>query len=314
MRIVFVTHNQLGLACLEELVDLGADIQAVYTRERREDISDQIGFEEFTTRTVTPLHRVESVNTDSIKSQIREYSPELLFVVGWSRLVDQEVCDIASVATLGMHPAPLPRGRGRAPLAWSLLKSLDETALSLFHLVAEADAGDVVGQQPIPITIEDDAESLYKKMVVAGRDLIQQYYPQFVAGSAPRTPQEDAKATWWPKREPHHGLIDWNQSPAELYDWIRGQTHPYPGAFSYLGGQKVTIWAANPPTDETAFARPGEILYAENDCVGVGAWEGVIEITEVETADGDPVPASALLSDLDAEVGDRFDTARNRLQ
>lgn len=314
MRVVFVTHNELGLACLEELAELGADLRSVYTRPEREGIADQTDLAAFAGSHGVPLHRVESVNADPVKAEMRGYDPELLFVVGWSRLVDREVLEIPSVAALGMHPAPLPRGRGRAPLAWSIIKGLDETALSFFHLVEAADAGDLVGQEPLPIGIEDDAASLYGRMVEAGRSLIRTHYPEFEAGGVPRTPQDDSRATWWPKREPHHGLIDWTEPPREVYDWIRGQTRPYPGAFSYLDGRRVTVWAANPPDEGTAFVAPGEISYREGEALGVGAWEGVVELTELQVEDDEPVSASALLEEYGFAVGDRFENARDRLR
>lgn len=313
MRVVFITHNDLGLACLEELDDLEADIVAVYTRPERDDIADQTDLTKFTAENGIPLHRVNSVNTDAIKSQIAEYDPELLFVVGWSQLVDSEIFEISSIASLGMHPAPLPKGRGRAPLAWSLIKGLDETALSFFYLTEEADAGDLVGQEPLPIDLEDDASTLYQKMIEAGRTLIRKHYPEFAAGTNSRIPQDDEQATWWPKREPHHGLIDWNLSPVEVYNWIRGQSRPYPGAFSYLDSEKITIWAANPPKSTSSLARPGEIVYQDGDALGVAVWEGTLEITEVEVAAEGPISASALLSEYEFEIGDVFTNARDRL-
>jgi Methionyl-tRNA formyltransferase len=228
--------------------------------------------------------------------------------------VEQDVLSIPSVTAVGMHPAPLPRGRGRAPIAWSLIKGLEETALSFFHLVEEADAGDLIGQKPILIDTTDDAADLYEKVVDAARELIRHYYPQFEAGVVPRNPQDETQATWWPKRDPHHGLIDWTKPSQEVYNWIRGQTRPYPGAFSYLDGRKVTIWSANPPTDSTAFVTPGEITYVNSETVGVGTWEGIIELTEIQVGDDAPVSADALVSAYDFEVGDVFENARDQLE
>jgi methionyl-tRNA formyltransferase len=313
MRVVFVTHNELGLACLEELVDLGADVQGIFTRPQEDDLSDQIEIAPFAERNDVNLHRVSSVNNGTVKSQISKYEPDLLFVIGWSQLVDTDILNIPSVAALGMHPAPLPRGRGRAPLAWSIIKGLDETALSMFHLVEEADAGDLVGQEALPIDREDDASSLYEKMVVAGRMLIQDYYPKFESGFVPRKPQDDSKATWWPKRLPKHGLIDWNRSPWDVYNWIRGQTRPYPGAYSYIDGEKVTIWAADPPTNETVLVRPGEISYCKDNVLGVGVWEGILELTEIQVGQDDPISAGELVSEYEIEVGDMFVGARDRI-
>ncbi|MFD1514264.1 methionyl-tRNA formyltransferase [Halomarina rubra] len=312
MRVVFVTHNDLGLACLEELVDLGADVRAVFTRPRREAISDQTDLSRFAAVHDLPLHETDDVNDEAVRERIAEYDPELLFVVGWSRLVDPAVFDLASVAALGMHPAPLPRGRGRAPIAWSLIKGLDETALSFFHLVAEADAGDLVGQEPIPIAETDDAGSLYAKVVEAGRTLIRESYPRFEAGEVPREPQDDTEATWWPKRVPRHGLVDWTRPAHELYDWIRGQTHPYPGAFSTLHGHEVRFWAAHPPTGERVFCEPGELLAADGETLRVGTWEGAIDLTRVGV-DGVEIPASDLLDEEWASLGDCFANARDLL-
>lgn len=312
MRVVFVTHNELGLACLDELVDLGADIHAVFTRSEIEEVADQTDLSAFCEREDVPLHRVESVNQRKVKEEIVEYNPELLFVVGWSQLVDEEVLSIPSMTALGMHPAPLPRGRGRAPIAWSLIKGLDETALSFFHLHKEADAGDLVGHEPVPIADEDDAATLYEKVVEAGRTLIRRHYPTFESGSVPRTPQDESHATWWPKREPHHGLINWTDTPRDVYNWIRGQSDPYPGAFSYLDDRKVMIWAANPPANKNSFVRPGEIAYTDGEVLGVGAWEGIVELTEVEPEGANRVPAARLVTDYEHEVGDSFESVRDR--
>ena len=311
MRVVFITHNDLGLACLTELRDLGADIQAVVTRPPDPDIADQTSFESFTSRYDIDHHEVEDLNTPSVEETIRSYEPELLFVVGWSRLVEQPIIDIASVATLGMHPAPLPRGRGRAPIAWSLIKGLSETRLCCFHLVEAADAGDIAASVPIPIDIDDDAQSLYTKVVAAGREIIHEIQTQYDAGAIERHPQDDDAATWWPKRTPTDGLIDWHQPPGDIHDWIRGQSRPYPGAFTYLDDEKVTCWASRPPSGTTAFVTPGEIAHTDGEALGVGAWEGHIELTSVQFGDDAVIPAAELLDRYDVSVGDRFTDVRD---
>jgi methionyl-tRNA formyltransferase len=314
MNVVFVTHNELGKACLEELHSAGATIDAVYTRPQRDHISDQIELSAFTEKRDITLHEVDSVNDDSVEAQIRSYDPDILFVIGWSQLVEEAILDIPSLAALGMHPAPLPRGRGRAPIAWTLIKGLSETSLSMFHLVEEADAGDIVGQELISVSIHDDAASLFEKVVTAGRQLIRNHYTEFERGKVPRREQEESEATWWPRRRPRHGLVDWTRPPMAVYNWIRGQTDPYPGAFSYIGKQKVTFWDANPPTNDSAFVRPGEIVYVEDDAIGIGAWEGIVEVTRLQVGEAERISGSALLSEYDVHIGDRFENARDMLQ
>lgn len=313
MRTVFVSQNDFGLSCLKELLNVGGDVHRVITKPTDTDISDQAAFESLCRSEAIPMTETTSVNDPEVVDQIRDCDPELLFVIGWSELVTETVLNVPSVAALGMHPAPLPRGRGRAPLAWSLIKGLDETALTLFHLVEEADAGDIVAQKPMPIAMEDDAGSMYDKMVETGREMIREYHPQFEEGAAPRTSQNDDEATWWPRRRPEHGLIDWNQSPRDVYNWIRGQTRPYPGAFSYIDNKKVTVWQASSPDTGRAFAQPGEIMYCNGDALGVGVWEGVIELTELQVGDDHPISGGVLLEQYEFELGDTFQNARSRI-
>lgn len=306
MRVVFVTHNRLGEACIEELSNLGADVRAVFTRPPEADIADQTSLRQLCEETSASLHYVESVNDSEVVDTIEGYDPQLLFVVGWSQLVEQEVIDLASVASLGMHPTPLPRGRGRAPIAWSLIKGLDRTSLTCFHLVEAADAGDIATSEPIPITSHDDAGTLYEKVVEAGRIIIRDLYPTLEAGTVPREPQTEDEATWWPKREPADGFVDWTKEPTEIYDWIRAQTHPYPGAYSVLDGDVVRVWAANQPTGERCSGTPGEILEPRGTRLAVAAWEGVLEVTSVQVEDGPEIDAADLVRRYRFEPGDEF--------
>ena len=70
--------------------------------------------------------------------------------------------------------------------------------------------------------------------------------PLIIDGSAPRIAQDARRASAWPKRTPLDGIIDWETRAPYLYDWVRAQTRPYPGAFTWLGDDKVVIWRAVP--------------------------------------------------------------------
>ncbi|MFC7203581.1 methionyl-tRNA formyltransferase [Haloferax namakaokahaiae] len=313
MRAVFVTHNNIGRTCLKALIECGAEVPAVYTQPEKGSLSDQISLEPFCEEHDIDLYRTESVNDQETREQIASYDPEYLFVIGWSRLVNQSVLDIPSVTALGMHPAPLPRGRGRAPIAWSLIKGLDTTAMSFFHLVEEADAGDLVAQHEIDIDIEDDAASLYEKVRLAAGQFIRDTYDELAAHDVTRIEQDESNATWWPKRTPRHGLVDWVRSPRKLYDWIRGQSHPYPGAYSYLDGTKVRLWSARPPSEEPVFGVPGEILAVNGDGIEIAAWEGSLVVDRVQVGDDEEVSGAELIESYEFEIGQRFENARDIL-
>jgi len=96
----------------------------------------------------------------------------------------------------------------------------------------------------------------------------------------------------------------------EVYNWIRGQTHPYPGAHGILNGQEITVWSAHVPTGDRAFGKPGELLYTDGLALGVMAWEGVVEVTEVEVGN-DQMAGAELVGLEDFQLGDRFKRLRD---
>ena len=146
-----------------------------------------------------------------------------------------------------MHPTLLPRHRGRAPIPWAILTGLAKTGVTLFEITdPTADSGPIVGQVEVPIARDETATTLYESLAEAHLELMRTCVPQIVAGTAPRTPQDSRRASSWPKRTPPDGIIDWETRAPYLYDWVRAQTRPYPGAFTWLGDDEGRDLARRP--------------------------------------------------------------------
>ena len=215
---------------------------------------------------------------------IDELDPELIFVVGWSQIVREPFLALAGEGVFGMHPTLLPRHRGRAAIPWAILSGLARTGVTLFEIVdATADSGAIVGQVVVEIDADDTAETLFRRISVAHVELIREYVPQLLARSGPRLPQDPSRASSWPKRTPPDGIIDWETRAPYLYDWVRAQTRPYPGAFTFLGGEKVVVWRARPVDDVDAVAPAGTIVAARPEGPVVACGEGALLLEEVET-------------------------------
>jgi methionyl-tRNA formyltransferase len=106
--------------------------------------------------------------------------------------------------------------------------------------------------------------------------------PQLFARSAPRISQDTRRASSWPKRTPADGIIDWETRAPYLYDWVRAQTRPYPGAFTFLGDEKVVVWRARPVELDDA-APAGTIVAARPDGPVVACGQGGLLLEEIET-------------------------------
>jgi methionyl-tRNA formyltransferase len=285
MRTVWVSFDTIGRACLEAAVDAGGEVVGVVTLPGPIDMNraGQCAFDEIAARVGATLVETSDINTGQTLEAIGALDPELIFVVGWSQIARAPFLALAREGVFGMHPTLLPRHRGRAAIPWAILSGLAQTGVTLFEIVdATADSGSIVGQVVLEIGADETAETLFERVSDAHVELIREYVPQLLTRSAPRLPQDPSRASSWPKRTPADGIIDWATRAPYLYDWVRAQTRPYPGAFTFLGDEKVVVWRAR-PVDADAAAPAGTIVAARPEGPVVACGEGALLLEEVET-------------------------------
>jgi methionyl-tRNA formyltransferase len=285
MRTVWVSFDTIGRDCLEAAADVGADVVGVVTLPSPldPDRSGQCSFDDVAQRLGAELVETTDLNADETLTAVSDLDPELVFVVGWSQLVRDPFIALAREGVFGMHPTLLPRHRGRAPIPWAILSGLARTGVTLFEIVdASADSGAIVGQTVVDIAPDDTATTLFEKVAVAHVELIRDWVPQLLERRAPRMPQDARRASSWPKRTPADGIIDWETRAPYLYDWVRAQTRPYPGAFTFLGDERVVVWRARPVELEVE-APAGTIVAERPEGHVVACGEGGLLLEDVET-------------------------------
>jgi methionyl-tRNA formyltransferase len=286
LRTVWVSFDVIGRECLEAAAASGADVVGIVTLPGPVDPnrSGQCSFDEVARRLGAELIETADVNADATVAAVARLAPEVVFVVGWSQLVRDPFIATASRAVYGMHPTLLPRHRGRAPIPWAIINGLARTGVTLFEITdPTADSGPIVGQVEVPIAADETATTLYEAVDRAHLDLIRDCVPKIVAGTAPRIPQDVRRASSWHKRTPLDGIIDWETRAPYLDAWVRAQTHPYPGAFTWLGDDKVVIWSARPLALETG-AAAGTVVELRPDGPVVACGEGALLLADVEAA------------------------------
>ncbi len=288
MRTVWVSFDTIGRDCLEAAADSGAEIVGIVTVPGPidPDRSGQCSFDDVAARLDAALIETRDVNALETLNALRKLLPELIFVVGWSQLVREPFIGLAQEGVFGMHPTLLPRHRGRAPIPWAILCGLARTGVTLFEIVdSTPDSGAIVGQVVVDIDADETATTLFDRLAAAHVELVRECVPQLVAGTAPRVLQDPSRASAWPKRAPADGIIDWETRARYLYDWVRAQTRPYPGAFTFLGDEKVVVWRAR-PVELEAPAPAGTVVAALPDGPVVACGEGGLLLEEVETRAG----------------------------
>jgi len=196
---------------------------------------------------------------------------------------------LARAGGVGFHPTLLPEGRGRAPVAWTILLGA-RAAANLFYLTDEPDAGDIIVQREVPVRPDDYSEDLIERTNRVLAETILDLAPRIRAGDIPRTPQDQSKATYYPKRTPADGLIDWSATTEQIYRLIRAAGRPYPGAFTHFGQRKLIIWRGQPADMPVSAGsvEPGRVLtMTPASGVLVATGNGSIWMTETQLEGGD---------------------------
>lgn len=260
MRIIFIGTVEFSRRALERLLAMNAEVVGVCTLQESKFNADHVDLSAACKAHDIPWMYAEDINSAETLGWIENKSPDVVFCFGWSRLLKQNLLGLASLGVVGYHPAALPANRGRHPLIWALVLGLEKAASTFFFMDAGADSGDIISQCEIIIDNDDDARSLYDKVINCALDQIEEFVPQLATGTYQRHKQDSQLANTWRKRGSADGKIDWRMSAHSIHNLVRGLAKPYVGAHFILDGEEVKVWKAVVVGEAPKNIEPGKIL------------------------------------------------------
>jgi methionyl-tRNA formyltransferase len=199
---------------------------------------------------------------------VREFNPDLVLVCGWYSILSGDVLTTPRLGTWGIHHSLLPRYRGFAPLVWAIINGEEKVGSTFFRLNSGMDSGDVLFQVELPIASADGVSVILTNLEKKVLDEFENYLPIILAGEAKLTSQNDLESSFFPKRTSKDGEINWSEDAVKVHNFIRAQSAPYPGAFSYLA--KELIFFEHQLFGEiNSFENPGTILSRDENYLKV---------------------------------------------
>ncbi|MCC6610619.1 MAG: formyltransferase [Burkholderiales bacterium] len=239
--VVFAYHD-VGVRCLAVLLAHGVRVPLVLTHE--DAPGENIWFESvsrlagaYGIQAIAP----EDPNAPQVLERIGALAPDFIFSFYYRRMLGPRLLAAAQRGAFNMHGSLLPKYRGRAPVNWAVLHGERETGATLHEMVAKPDAGRIAGQQAVPILPNDTAREVFDKVTVAAEITLDRALPRILAGTAELRAQDFARGSYFGGRRPEDGRIDWTRSARAVHDLVRAVAPPYPGAFSFIGGQELRI-------------------------------------------------------------------------
>lgn len=304
MKAIVLAYHNIGCVGIEALLRNGFEIAAVFTH--KDNPNENTWFDsvaELASEQGIPVFAPEDINHPMWVQKIREIAPDFLFSFYYRNMVDQKILDIPPSGCLNLHGSLLPKYRGRCPINWVLIHGENETGITLHYMTPRADDGDIVCQEKIDISDADTARTLHDKAAKTAAAMMNEILPQLNEGTAPRIPQDHSRATYFGARSPEDGKIDWNQDANEIRNLVRAVSHPYPGAFSYMGHRKCIFWDVSVMNENDG--RPGAVLSVDPFVVACG--KKAIRVEFGQSEDGLFMGGRQLASEMHFVPGMKFD-------
>jgi methionyl-tRNA formyltransferase len=245
------------------------------------------------------------VRTPEFAERLRARSAELALVVAYGRILPAAVLHAPRLGCVNVHASLLPKLRGAAPIQWAIISGEASTGVCLMQLDEGMDEGPVLASEALEIGPFETAGELSERLSELGSKLLHEQLPRFLRGELVGKPQDHARATLAPPLQKDHGRVDWQRTAVELHNLVRG-THPWPGAYTFLAGQRLKLHRTHVVATEGRHAEPGRVLRADRHGIEVACGLGVLAIDELQPEGKKRVNVEQFRAGSRLQQGSRF--------
>lgn len=217
------------------------------------------------------------------KTFIEKYNVDVLASINYLFLIEKDLIEYPKGLAFNIHGSLLPKYRGRTPHVWAIINGETKTGITAHRIDADCDTGDIIHQVEVPIEQNDTGAVILKKFEELYIPMIDNVLDSFRKDSVTYRKQNDQEATFFGKRTPESGHIKWEWTQEQIRNWVRAQAFPYPGAFVWLNGQKITIDRVEKSTFKPVVKGSIGQLYRFEDDWYVLCQDGTVRLSEVRT-------------------------------
>ena len=256
--------KKLGFSCLEMIYSM--DSESLCGVVTIDDNSDKRSYfneiRAFCFINKVPLY--VAADNKHFNRLIKKIKPHKWFVVCWYWLIDKEILDMVPMGVIGIHNSLLPKYRGGSPLVWSIINGDEYVGSTIFSITEDMDKGDIWAQTSIKLEFDHYVSDVLNIL----EDSIIQNFRNIIKNKITPTPQNHDEATFCAQRIPSDGKIDFNKNNIQVYNFIRAQSFPYPGAFTIYKNNELIVLKAV-PINIKCYGTPGQVFKINKEGVWV---------------------------------------------
>jgi methionyl-tRNA formyltransferase len=285
LRIIFMGTPDFAVPSLQILVENGFQVVAVVTAPDKPAGRGlklaQSPVKEYALSRNIPLLQPANLKGEAFLEELRSYQANLQVVVAF-RMLPEAVWSMPAKGTFNIHASLLPQYRGAAPINWALIHGETVTGVTSFFLQQQIDTGDIILQDQVAISEQDNFGTLYEKLKHAGAALALKTVRAIAAGTVATQPQpQSGELRPAPKIFKETCQINWHQPARQVRNFIRGLS-PYPTAWTLLEGKVLKVFAAERTQEPATALAPGSYRTDHKTYLHFGTAAGSLSLTDLQ--------------------------------
>lgn len=285
IKVIFMGTPEFAVPSLEILVENQINVVAVITApDKPQGRGQKVAFSPV--KTAALKHNIPVLQPTNLKSpdfleELTSFQADLQVVVAF-RMLPEVVWNMPPRGTFNLHASLLPQYRGAAPINWAIINGEKETGVSTFFLRHDIDTGSIIFQEKEPINDDDNAGTLYERLMLKGAKLVLKTVQAIQKGTFPKTPQPDhIEIKHAPKIFKETCEIQWNSSSENIRNFVRGLS-PYPGAWTTIAGKTFKVFKASLTNAPENGQNPGEFVTDNKNYLYFKTKDGWIALDELQ--------------------------------
>lgn len=285
MKTIFMGTPDFATKTLKALYEKGHDIELVVTQPdksvgrsgklvpppvKQEALA--LGLE---------VAQPEKASDPDFMQRIKDIAPDVIVVVAYGQILKKDFLDIPKYGCVNVHASLLPKYRGAAPIQWSVINGDDVSGVTTMLMDEGIDTGDILLAEEVRLDDKETGGSLFEKLSRVGAELLIKTLYGLEKGSIVPVHQDESKATHAAMLSKKMGVIDFDQSADVIERFIRGM-NPWPGAYTFIDGKKLTIWDGDVDKTGEASEESGTIVSVSKDHLGIQCKDSVLKVKELQ--------------------------------
>ena len=315
MRLIFAGTPEFAVPTLNAVIEAGHDVGVVVTQpDRPAGRGGKLrasAVKTFALSKGLAVFQPEDVNTSESLSVLREIDAKAMVIVAFGQKLSKELLDMPELGGYNVHASLLPKYRGAAPIAWTLIRGEKTTGVTIIRMTEKIDAGEMLAQRSIDVDpgwTEADLDAALSRL---GAELMLEVLRELEDGSARSVPQDASGITFARRLRKSDGRIRWSKPARTIHNRVRGVT-PWPGAFAFITSSRknrsvrVTLTKTSPVDDEGSSAEPGTVKAIGTEGISLSTGDGLLRIERLKPAGGREMRAEDFARGYEVRPGMRF--------